>query len=90
VSAFLQINVFVILFNLDKVNHINWLLRNGLNIACFIDTLFNSGKGTMERFILCLLAFAFSQNASATIIDGIYIFGDSLSDSGVYIGNPDE
>ncbi|PCI21766.1 MAG: hypothetical protein COB62_02590 [Piscirickettsiaceae bacterium] len=36
-----------------------------------------------------MLTFGFSQAAFASVIDGIFIFGDSLSDSGAFVGNVD-
>ena len=69
--------------------------KHGLKLACFLDVIFvnYSGENVMGKFsqscIALLFMFGLSQSVSATVIDGIFIFGDSLSDSGAFVGNAD-
>ncbi len=46
-------------------------------------------KILMKWVVVCFSVLVFNYQASAAYFDGIYIFGDSLSDSGAFAGNPD-
>jgi len=43
----------------------------------------------VKSAVVCFSILAFTQTATARVFDEIIIFGDSLSDSGAYIGNAD-
>ncbi len=46
-------------------------------------------KNLKKLILISFSVLVFNYQASAAYFDGIYIFGDSLSDSGAYVGNPD-